>query len=287
MKIILHFLFIISFAFAGLAQNDAYVIAATGLNVRNSPGLDGKVLFALPFESKVKIIEEKVRPDTIGKSLFPVGRYQRETDLPTGHWVKISVNDKTGYVFDGYLSDIFSEYKDENRDYAVMHLGGNCLYNLQPVKDFIWYEIVVSAGSFHLQPVTITYFYDRNAELSPLITFADKREKYATVIGSKQKNLSGITGKIREESGECSAETKQLIEASLRSPAGKAFKKNALWLADYTTGCTVADFDGDGEPDYLVNFGEETSNTVLFLSSAADGKEKVRPVALLYLGYCC
>ncbi len=56
MKIILQTLFALLFtalSIRGFAQNDVYVVAANGLNVRSSPGLDGKVLFTLPFETKV------------------------------------------------------------------------------------------------------------------------------------------------------------------------------------------------------------------------------------------
>ncbi len=228
-----------------------------------------------------------MRPDTVGASLFPVPLHNGDRNRPTGHWVKISVDKKTGYVFDGYLSDFYSNHKDKNRDFAVMPLGANCIYNLQPVRDFNWYEIVVREDSFYLQPTAISYFYNRNSGLSPLFIFADKKEKYATVIGSKRKNLSGIKGKMRIESEEISPTTEKTIRVALSSSAGKAFKENATWLANYITKCTIADFDGDGKPDYLVDFGEKTSNTVLFLSTAAEGKEKVRPVAVLYLGYCC
>jgi hypothetical protein len=75
-----------------------YVSTVSGLSVRESPGLNGKLIDLLPYNKEVQILERSDLSLEIG--------------YLSGHWVKIQYASdedeksiKQGWVFDGYLSD--------------------------------------------------------------------------------------------------------------------------------------------------------------------------------------
>lgn len=74
------------------SSNLLYVIASPSLILRKTPDLLGKSIIYIPFNSEVKIIEEK-KEETIINNL-------------KGKWAKIDYNDKQGWVFNPYLSSI-------------------------------------------------------------------------------------------------------------------------------------------------------------------------------------
>ena len=47
------------------------------------------------------------------------------------------------------------------------------------------------------------------------------------------------------------------------------------------------DLDGDGQQDYIIQFGDKDARTQLYLSKSAAKNQLVRPVAVYYSGYCC
>ncbi len=77
-----------------------YVSTISGLSVRESPGLDGRLIDLLPFNREVHILERSLDPDTV--------------DGRSGYWVRIRYAqdeagkpepEMEGWVFDTYLSD--------------------------------------------------------------------------------------------------------------------------------------------------------------------------------------
>ena len=68
---------------------DLYVLAVSGLNLRESPDLNGKVVAKVPFGQKVKFLEDTGQELTVGNL--------------SGHWTKVQYQGKVGYLFDAYL----------------------------------------------------------------------------------------------------------------------------------------------------------------------------------------
>jgi uncharacterized protein YgiM (DUF1202 family) len=68
-----------------------YVAAKTGLNIREKPDVNAKVLDKIPYATK--IILPKTGEET--KKIVTEGM--------TGYWKKITYNNKTGYIIDSYL----------------------------------------------------------------------------------------------------------------------------------------------------------------------------------------
>lgn len=95
MKYIFSFLIFISlnqaFAIDSYQANESLnVLTLSGIKLRDKPG--GTVLQSVPYAAKVVTLEAK-------NNNFPV-----TVEGIKGSWVKVSFNDKIGYVFDGFLS---------------------------------------------------------------------------------------------------------------------------------------------------------------------------------------
>lgn len=77
---------------SGISNNDYYISSTNGLTLRNEPLTNGKAISIIPFSDKVKIISKHNDNQFIG------GAY--------GSWTQIKWNDKIGWVFGGYLTNI-------------------------------------------------------------------------------------------------------------------------------------------------------------------------------------
>jgi len=72
-------------------DNIQYVAAKAGLNIRETPDINAKVLDKIPYAAKISL------PDTTQEAKKIV------TEGMTGYWKKITYNNKTGYIIDSYL----------------------------------------------------------------------------------------------------------------------------------------------------------------------------------------
>jgi len=68
----------------------AYILAKSGLRMRNRPSLNGTTLGAIPYRTRILILREK------GKSIVLSGA--------RGKWSKIQWGNTKGWVFGGFLT---------------------------------------------------------------------------------------------------------------------------------------------------------------------------------------
>lgn len=87
-----------------------YVWARSGLILRAAPDLKAEKIITLPFGTAVKTLWHKYRDEDISETEVTVvqpynfnGKTYPGYKIP-GLWVQVTVQGKTGYVFDGYLS---------------------------------------------------------------------------------------------------------------------------------------------------------------------------------------
>jgi hypothetical protein len=76
-----------------------FVWAKSGLNMRVSPAANASVIEKLQYGKQVIIADHD-----IGKTSFSVKVFNEYDFVLKGFWVKVNVGDKSGYVFDSYLS---------------------------------------------------------------------------------------------------------------------------------------------------------------------------------------
>ncbi len=68
-----------------------YINAYSGLNMRETPGLDGEVIISIPFNSEVEILSTQ--------------NEETEIDSMKGVWVRVAWKNQVGWVFSAYLMD--------------------------------------------------------------------------------------------------------------------------------------------------------------------------------------
>lgn len=91
--------------------------APSGLKLRAAPGIKAKVLDLLPFGTNVTVLENRHEHPGRDYSIQVVKGNDMENNeddgiqedgkgnlILWGYWIKVQVDEKTGYVFDGYLS---------------------------------------------------------------------------------------------------------------------------------------------------------------------------------------
>ncbi len=74
------------------AGQDIYILALSGLNLRAAPNSKGSKIMTLPYGAKVKVVE-------LTDKLFQSGAVE-------GYWIKVSFQDKQGYIFDGFTAPL-------------------------------------------------------------------------------------------------------------------------------------------------------------------------------------
>ena len=72
-----------------------YVVANSGLSLRLEPNKSGEVLVVADFGSSVSVLNQ---PDSVS--------YFDKVDWVEGNWVYVEYDGITGYMFDGYLTDL-------------------------------------------------------------------------------------------------------------------------------------------------------------------------------------
>jgi len=120
-------------------SEEYYVIARSGLVVRDQPSIKGKRINKIPYRTQVTIKKRTQYHYTVSENGYQIH----------GDWVEIendSVSDSKSYVFDGYLAesevisssfDVFSDlYRDEFKHIFNVYPLNNNLYGIIiPISD--------------------------------------------------------------------------------------------------------------------------------------------------------
>lgn len=97
---------------------NAYVNAKKGLLLREQPTRDSKIIFLIPYQSKVNVIEV-------------TDKFENIEDI-SSHWVKINFNNIIGYAFGGFLKQIDTSEKtiigNNNYLFALTTINKNKQY---------------------------------------------------------------------------------------------------------------------------------------------------------------
>ncbi|MBR9921526.1 MAG: SH3 domain-containing protein [Bacteroidetes bacterium] len=97
-----------------------WVIAPSGLNMREGPSASSKKITTIPSASQVELIEEATAVDM-------------EVDQVPGGMAKVHFQGKEGFVFDGYLSFFpppFMPHETDTYAEVIRDRDGACLYEM-------------------------------------------------------------------------------------------------------------------------------------------------------------
>lgn len=298
------------------------VISPDGLNIRETPSVNGRKLGAAPFKAKLEILEDGNGVwDTLGVREFkaPEAGPGESWEIPVeGTWVKVQYKNISGYVFSAFL---FREWESKdlkgiNDDYILLIPGQDCYDNIHDLSGRTFYGLYVEDGKARLKEIRPPGYFAMQDEMAPLVVSAKDNINLVCIIGSRRKLPVGMRngyfgGRYLTEENTLYGsgrdgfredfldghglygvmpENGSIYEAKLY--AGKKGRGTWLGTEQEVFGAAESliwrgDLDGDGKDDYLISYGEKVAHTALYLSSEAKGRDIVRLVALLFDGYCC
>ena len=79
------------------------VWAKSGLNMREGPGTNFPKMKKLEYGDQVQVIDNQLRSKSLSLTILKKNKRHNQFKLK-GHWVKVKIGKREGYVFDGYLS---------------------------------------------------------------------------------------------------------------------------------------------------------------------------------------
>lgn len=292
--------------------NQNTVVAVNGLKMRTKPSLKGKVISKIPYGEKVDIVDPMLTGLDTLDSNYKV--YYTEEDyyepLLSGYWVKARYDGEEGFVFSGFLFYQFEQERKYNKKVALLMEGGNCFDNLHYRPDWYWYGIYEEDGVHRLEKIAIDLLVEES-ELGPMMVVTTNKMKPSLFIigtpqplGEKRLFFSEYLGGGQSIYRGGEVEDNVLLKAALtvedeeedyhakliaigRNGEQQVLNPEEPYYAYPITVQWYGDIDGDGKMDYLINFGEKNSKSILFLSSKAAPGQLVAPVGAYFSGYCC
>lgn len=297
-----------------IVNNQYKVVSFNGLNMRQNPHPESLILSALPFGTQVELLES----EGFGLLALP-SRTLYYANLPSavefkGSWWKVKYQENVGFVYSGFLAPTVNwnkgaNFEDINTDYHLLLPGFGCFSNIPCDNRFTWKGLYhTGENQYEFRVVDPRIFYNYEDIGSQSITVADNRG-LILIIGSRERVDQLTPGallhetypkaientrmpnpfppSIQQERTKTAVEpwrTRLFIQEGERrqflNPHGSHMDtaRRVLWNGD---------LDGDKQDDYVVQYGEKWSHTILYLSTAAEGDQIVRPVAVFYSGYCC
>ena len=244
-----------------------------------------------------------------------------------GYWIKANYRGEIGYLFSGYLASKEAgfwqpkhKYDSFNKEYFLLFELGNCWYNYPKNNDWHWYGFFIANGQGNFKKINPSFYVSEdkwaieptsyhvfsNEESYPIFMLGSKKElpeqvnissddfncfdSYAYTYDPKiiQKKLAEA-GIILKNSTKHSRGKLYITDVNGKEfPMGESRLNPAAIHENFLNNVVFkGDIDNDGIDDYILTFGDKSSQTVLFLSTATKDGELVAPVAVYFNGYCC
>jgi Bacterial SH3 domain len=289
-------------------KGETTVISTTGLNLRAKPNTSSKVITKIPFGDKVEIMEKIFYGiDTIGSYKDYEFDSGKEFQIPIiGNWVKVKYKNFEGFLFSAYLynsrfaSNLIDEIKQSeiNKKYILLFPGTYCNYNYWFYPNIQWYGMYEEKNEFSLKEIKLSFYREWHGELADMGITTNNNKNLLFIIGTTDRMIEGkVEGKSLKKLHIKGIDEVKEFELSYNNRKSKLIIKkdnlsqiiskiNNQYL--YPTSVVwIGDLDKDGKKDYIIQYGEKSSKTILYLSSESEKDKIIKPVAIFYSGYCC
>jgi hypothetical protein len=221
-----------------------YVIAASGLRLREKADANSAILAVIPLGDSLKsdgiVGELSNRKENTPKSVFKIENVQ-------GFWQKVIYKNKKGYVFSGFISEHFKP-STCNDSYILLTEGWGCNNIIINSGDYNWLGWYRKGQKCELKTLTkITYKMDNDGDFKTLITSTDRTAKRDTsiyIIGIKKTKTAQLTAGIL--SGKWCEESVYAYEEGMNNHTQKHFSfnfPNSNWQLSYN----VKGIDDNGQ----------------------------------------
>lgn len=279
------------------------VISINGVNVREKPNRNAKVVLTLKYGEFVTLLNENGAPDTIGTTLQFGYRERSTVEKITGKWVRISYKGLTGFSFDSFLC--YPEKQTVagiNDDYVLLFPYCTCYFNYPKSSYQYWYGIYkVDSTHFRVTKIVPQFWAKHDEVISPLCISTNKIDSLLFIVGANQElSQRIITGGYQADCYNANINSSKYInngffhdlEAVQLSYCYNGIEQ-IISAVDITRethpSCILwrGDIDGDQKDDFIVDFGEKYGQSILFISCDAEKGNLLKAVACYYSGYCC
>jgi hypothetical protein len=285
------------------------VIALNGLNFRDAPGLDGKIIDKLPFGTSVEIISDTSYALDDPEHLNGISHF----------WVKARYNGQVGFLYDAYLAfplsddSFFFEYpghKNVNTDYRLFRTDGYLDEPLPNLREYHWYGLFQEAGQVRIKAVAPEYQYQMDELNEGIILHVSQPKQPFFLLACKKPIPTGIRKGVLYDWGNSPYATREKDRLAAFKKAGIEVapsnsidingQESFLLHRGKTTQAlappapishphelvATGDFNGDGQEDLIVSHWHEHYDTTLvytlYLGQPAGSDTPVVPVALFF-----
>jgi hypothetical protein len=301
---------------------NAFVLALSGLRLREFPGTASKILTTIPFASKVTLM----RDPTLARN--EDDGYLFDADSIRGNWVSVKYQGKTGYVFDAYLGNQI--HKMNKASYLILEDDAWCWSDAYASKEYHYYGIFLDKNRQQATLKTIKpVFHSNHEDFEAISMHAPGKERPYFMLATREPlaedgpvNRHHFFSKLNDDyekddknqvlKYDSILHTVRIPESNWELSCVKQKEedsnpphyKKAVQLKDRITGqkqiildksynlSTVylvwcGDLDRDGIQDFMLRGGNEESGLcALFLSRNA-GKGKLMRLAGIYWRWDC
>lgn len=300
-----------------------YVIALSGLRIRENPSLNAKVITTIPFRSQV--IRKKVY---FKKSVHGfIENNQWSQDSVPGNWELLEWNGIQGYGFNAFIGN--SPINMENDYYLLFEDESWCSDDGYASLSYHYYGVFINGDTTvtELKSFKPT-FYRAHNDVNGTLIKADEKKKTQFVLISKNPMTEGaikiyknfkpiytnivngryvespVVNKIKIPSSNWMLESKKDFVTLNKNDTTRS-ECIILILRDVQSGITQSlgvfnepnntisinwcgDLDRDGVPDFMIGvYSDYSVGNLLFLSSNPGKGKLVRFACQYYWSDCC
>lgn len=291
-----------------------YVIAKSGLHLRQKPSTGSQSITVIPFGAYVSYVS-----DVAYDSMYIESEKGAVHSIKLkGQWVKVKYGSKIGFVLNAYLYQYEKKptyySANVNKKIVILRYGCQCnganfydpkLWNFKALVEvrsgvLVWEKVDVNYLNTQEHPCNLFVFTPRyyNEKIKYIV---GERNKISAFNGqnSSYKKISfndKVKNYLVSDHTKIDVENKDMILSSenykktiqtitlISDNKRQVLSRNNLPSFGIDV---IADLDNDGKDDYIIDFYGEQGFVSLFLSSKAEAGEIVKEVARYYHSYCC
>jgi hypothetical protein len=300
-------------------DSTAYVIALSGLNMREQPDFSGKIIHKIPFGAELY----RLAPPDLLLELESKLIYDKDS-IP-GLWEQVRFSDKTGWIFNAYIARV--RIKMEKASYLLKENSGWCWSDAFASSRYYYYGLFLSKDSTQaefrrIQPIFAKRPHDdgavyvrTNSKSRTLFLFASSvpvpwegmvsgHHIMAKAGDSKQSayRISNFDSAHQHQTVAIPKSTLELFVKTNTEGEGQAWVRQTLFIRNKANGIEqrvpfehveyanvnwCGDLNRDGITDFLIQVSCGKEGALLLYLSGNTGKGQVMRLAGWYAGGGC
>ncbi|MEM6346219.1 MAG: SH3 domain-containing protein [Bacteroidota bacterium] len=159
------------------------VMAPSGINMRQNPGLKAKKNAAIPYGETVQIVDTLVNVFDTVDYIWTMWDGEELKRPVVGGWVKVRYKEKVGYVFTGLLGNF--DHSENSPEIVIRDVGGACDYINFDMRKYHWYGLFQQETYTEIRKIKPT-IYDFSEALPQVIYTSGEKQACLMMIASQK-----------------------------------------------------------------------------------------------------